>query len=206
MAYTRDGSETRITKRLEGLIGVYDMKKAIAILLVLLVAGVAFGATSNDLVVNTTVNELEGLKLSSTALTTLTAWNDETDIDEALTFTSTDAEIVPDAASFFINLRTNKKNSYTVGLSGLPLASETEGVTSKIGYVITAGTNTFTVASTATAAVGPTTIATFVAGNGMRYQSEEATVTLDSTSWMAATADSGYTATITVSITEGATL
>jgi hypothetical protein len=207
MAYTRDGSESRITKRLESLIGVYDMKKAIAILLVLLVAGVAFGADPASLVINTTMSGVESIKLSTTALgvSTYTAEG----LDETLSFTSEDELTVPDDQTAYVNLRTNKENSYEISLSGISLISPTVDTT--IGYVLTpvAGTG-YSVGSALTVLKAdtetPKTADPFItytadSTSGLRVVPAAFTVALTDADWLAATAAADYTTTVTVTLT-----
>ncbi len=208
MAYTRDGSESRITKRLESLIGVYDMKKAIAILLVLLVAGVAFGATPS-LDLTATVNVKEGVLISLLDIASVEDFNTADDeVNDELDLESFDAEDgVTASSTFYLVLKTNKKLGTTIGLAGSAL---TTGVAAdpKIGYTVattTDGTYTkgtdLTVTNTATIAAKDSVAAlgSFAAGNGMRVESAAATITLTQTDLDAASAGD-YTATIVVNI------
>lgn len=184
------------------------MKKAIAILLVLLVAGVAFGATPS-LDLTATVNVKEGVLISLSNITTVTAFNTADDEETA----SLDLEdfVAEDDVSasvpFYLVLKTNKKLGTTIGLAGSAL---TTGVAAdpKIGYTVattTAGTYTkgtdLIVTNTATIAAKDSVeaLGSFDAGNGMRVESAAATITLTQTDLDAASAGD-YTATIVVNI------
>lgn len=207
MAYTRDGIETRIKKRLEGRIGVYSMKKAIAILLVLLVAGVAFGATPS-LDLTATVNLKEGVLISLSDIATVAAFNTADDeVNDVLDFESFDAEGDSVSSSFYLVLKTNKKGGTSIGLSGSALTTGDED-DPMIGYTVattTGGTYTkdtdLIVTNTATtlAMDSVEVLGAFDAGNGMRVQSAAATITLTQADLDAASAGD-YTATIVVDI------
>ena len=183
------------------------MKKAIAILLVLLVAGVAFGADPASLVINTTMSGVESIKLSTEALTTSTYTAEG--LNETLSFTSEDELTVPDDQTAYVNLRTNKEDSYKISLSGKSLISPT--VETTIGYVLTpvAGTgysigSALTVLKTDTATAktaDPFITYTADSTSGLRVVPEAFTVALTDAAWLAATAAADYTATVTVTLT-----
>ncbi|MFA7019111.1 MAG: hypothetical protein WC239_09035 [Sphaerochaetaceae bacterium] len=187
-----------------------NMKKAIAILLVVLVAGVMFGANPTaNLVIQTKLKGVEGIKLSTTALTKSTYGTEGA--DETLLFESVDEVTAPTAQTAYINLRTNKANAYTINLSGQALISETVDTT--IGYVLTpvAGTG-YTVGSTLTVAKGDTTeditvdpFVTYTADStsGLRVVPAKFRVLLTGIDWLAATAADDYTTTITVEVVAG---
>jgi len=184
------------------------MKKAIAILLVLLVAGAAFGATAN-LDLAATVNVKEGVLISLTDITSIGAFNtadDETDDELALgAFDVEDG--VSASAAFYLVLKTNKKLGTSIGLSGSALVT---GVAEDpgIGYTVTTtsegtytASNALVVANDATLAAmdSQDPVGSFAAGNGMRVQSAPATITLTQADLDLASAGD-YTATIVVNI------
>lgn len=184
------------------------MKKAIAILLVLLVAGVAFGATPS-LDLTATVNVKEGVLISLLDIASVEDFNTADDeVNDELDLESFDAEDgVTASSTFYLVLKTNKKLGTTIGLAGSAL---TTGVAAdpKIGYTVattTDGTYTkgtdLTVTNTATIAAKDSVAAlgSFAAGNGMRVESAAATITLTQTDLDAASAGD-YTATIVVNI------
>lgn len=208
MAYTRDGSETRIKKRRESRIGVYDMKKAIAILLVLLVAGVAFGATPS-LNLTATVNVKEGVLISLSDIGTVAAFN-TADNETTATLDLEDFVAEDDVTAsvpFYLVLKTNTTLGTTIGLAGSALTTGVEA-DPKIGYTVattTAGDYTkgtdLVVSNAATLAAKDSVAAlgSFAAGNGMRVESAAATITLTQADLDAASAGD-YTATIVVNI------
>jgi len=179
------------------------MKKAIAILLVLLVAGVMFGADEQlDLKANVAVQQ--GVLISLTDITTVGGFNTantgevaELDLENAT------------SAEFYLVLKTNKKTATTIGLSGSAL---TTGVVAdpNIGYVISTTTEVegdfvrtgdLTVLKTNTTSSMATTdpLGTFSAGNGMRVMSAKATITLDANDYAAASAYD-YTAQVVINV------
>ena len=181
------------------------MKKAIAILLVLLVAGVAFGADPT-LVIGTTRTGVESIKLSVMPLTTSTYGAASEDLSIVMNSVQ-GGDDVPPARAVYVNLRTNTTSSYNIGVSGLPLSSATTD--SKIGYTLTPQTgtgytpgSTLTVASTAETAVEDSAFITYAANgtSGLTVTAARFDVALSATDWIAAIAASDYTTTVTVSL------
>lgn len=185
------------------------MKKAIAILLVLLVAGAAFGGTfdsyTNDadasLVLQTTVAGRYGVKVSDAALTseTLGAL-----ITEFLGVTSiTDPVIFSEDApsdTLYVHYMTNQKIQAVVDVDADPLASGTAGIDTKIGYTVTVDGTPTEVASTASA-VNIKFIEEAGVTNGMRVASKAFTIAMDTDDFLAATAASDYETTWTINLT-----
>lgn len=182
------------------------MKKAIAILAVLLIGALVFAdpLDTADLTLTTNVPGVQAIKLADEALT-LTTFGAE-DKDETLAFESLDPEVVPADKTAYINLKTNKAGSYTISLSGAALQSST--VTTTIGYEIAAVAGTgysvgsaLTVLKTDTST--PKTVASFVTfttAQGMRVVPAQFTVALTDADWLAATAATDYTTTVTVDL------
>ncbi|PKL10868.1 MAG: hypothetical protein CVV52_16255 [Spirochaetae bacterium HGW-Spirochaetae-8] len=187
------------------------MKKFLVILIALImVSGVMFAEAAatgdtDSLTINTTVRGVEAIQLSTAALA-LNTWGT---LDLAtLNFTSETDEVVPAAQTGVINLRTNTKLGYYVVVSALPLTSTT--VDTEIGFsLIPSGS----ASSDATAGAGITplklaetaetgTLVSFSASTsaGMRVSYQPFTVTLTSADWLAATAATDYTTTVTFNL------
>jgi hypothetical protein len=177
------------------------MKKALAILLVLLVTGVAFGA-DEQLNLKANVAVQQGVILSLTDVTTVG------DFVTANTGTPAVLDFVnATTKDFYLVLKTNSKVATTIGLSGSAL---TTGVASdpNIGYVISTATGTgytrtadLTVPETATTSsmAFVADLGAFGTGNGMRVMSTKATITLDADEYAAASA-ANYTAQVVINI------
>lgn len=171
------------------------MKKAIAILLVLLVAGVMFGA-DQSLNVSSSVGLNETFLLSTADITDFTA----TEAVETLALGSSSS------GTFYMGLRTNKKTVTYVKISGSALVTGTSG-DNAIGYTISTTTDDdwtkvvdLTVPKTATlAAKTGATIGTFAGGVGMRGMTAPATITLNATDLGLAPAAT-YSATLTIEV------
>lgn len=181
------------------------MKKTIAILLVLVLAGVGlFAAPTNNstdtLTLTTKVATQFSIKLLSTAsLSSMTPgqFNDATTLG-TYAFNDTTYD---NFADYSIAIKTNGKTGIIVGATASSLAS-TETVT-KISYTISNGTETLT--STTVAGGTPTTL--FTEGtvtSGMRILSQPITISLTQTgtdSVANAAASDLYTGTVTFTLT-----
>lgn len=189
------------------------MKKAIAILLVLLVAGVMFGGTFNsynndtesELILNTIVAGRTGVVISDTNLSgdTLGA-----KISSFLTLSEKGSVTFTEdfnSAELFIAYMTNLKNPAIVSVSASPLAAD--DVSTKIGYNVTIDSETPILVEKEG---GPVTITfwdegeTAPANGGMRVESKTLNIAMLEADFLAATggADLNYTTTWTVNLTQ----
>lgn len=185
------------------------MKKLIAILLVLLVASVAFGAgpfdtyttnsaTKNDLELTTTVAGRYGLKVTAAELTTLTpaAFIGATDVTE-IPFTENEDGSV-DSETFYINYMTNQRIMASVTATASPLKGSVAENDSTIYYTVTPA-----VGDAVDVESDDTTITLYAetaVSNGMRVISDGFTIAMDPTTWLNATQDS-YSTTWTINLT-----
>lgn len=186
------------------------MKKAIAILLVLLVAGVAFGADTfsgytNDgsasLELQTVVAGRYGVKVTSDAVTggtlgaLITAFINANEVSTPIVFT----ENAP-TETLYINYMTNQKIQAIVDVTATPLESDDEEITTKIGYTVTVDLTDTEVTSSSTG----TEITFFDESsetNGMRVQSKAFTIAMNTDDFLAATAAADYETTWTIALT-----
>jgi len=189
----------------------YKMKKLIAILLVLLVASVAFGADAQlDLAANVglrqqvLITDYDGI----TNKGEFDAANTGTPVEISLgTFDADDAGTEYETP-FYLYLLTNQKAATLIELKGTPLqlsGGTTEDV--HIGYTITTtAEGQYTVPlvvdnedDTTLAGASFTTVGTFGAGNGMRVQKAPATIALASADLLLAS-EGAYSASVVVNI------
>ena len=191
------------------------MKKLIAILLVVLVAGVAFGdgtftdysntSSKNDLELTTTVGGRYGLKVTASVITSLTpaGFISAEDIDSIVFTENGDGTVDPE--TFYINYMTNQRIAAAVTALASPLEGATAGNTSTINYSVAANGATFAVNGLGgeEGAAGPNTVTLFAETgtvNGMRVISESFTITMDPETWELATQDD-YSTTWNISLT-----
>lgn len=172
------------------------MKKAIAILLVLLVAGVVFGAIGDtvgttSLTLNSTVSPNSDLFISDTDLissidvsnfSTLLSANEDTTVafdDENLT------------ATLYVYMKSNIRPGYTVQVDSPAELVNTSHAGFSIGYTIEGvavdGSTDFTLAD-----IG--------SGNGMRVDNSSFTIAMDTDDWALASADLVYSTIWTVNM------
>lgn len=173
------------------------MKKAIAILLVLLVAGVMFGAEDASLSVSTSINAVTGLKISQAAAITNWSTAGITQLSTALTATA--------VTDLFVNLQTNKKTSFTINIDAPHLTNSDNTITYIIPYVVTAAESG---GGTASAAVSSGTVdqplVTFGGnlGTGLRILNHGFSIDVDDTAYANAV-EGSYAATIVFDIVVG---
>jgi hypothetical protein len=184
------------------------MKKLIAILLVLLVASVAFGAgpfngytnsaTKSDLELTTTVAGRYGLKVTADQLGTLTpaAFISATDVAEIPFTENVDGTV--DSETFYINYMTNQRIMASVTATADPLVGETTGNDSTIYYTVTPAVGSAVDVEAAGTSI--TLYAETAISKGMRVVSESFTIAMDSDTWLNATQDS-YSTTWTINLT-----
>ncbi len=174
------------------------MKKALAILLVLLVAGVAFGANdaSTNLYLQTAVGDQFGVVITTPSAdpTNKLEFAELTPVGTSgspIVFTDTAL-----SKSLEVHLMTNKNSAYTVTVLANPMIAS--GVTTKIGYTVTPlGGSTFSVLSSSSDV--PITLNSIVATAGLRFSSKEFTIAMSKADWDLA--ESGtYSTTWTVNL------
>ena len=170
------------------------MKKAIAILLVLLVAGVMFGANEASLSVSTSISAVTGLKISQDAAITNWSTAGITTLSTPLTATA--------VTDLFVNLQTNKKTSFTINIDAPHLANNDNTITYKIPYVVTAAANG---GGTASAPVNSGAVdqplVTFIGdpGTGLRILNHGFSIDVDDSAYENAV-EGSYAATIVFDI------
>ncbi len=181
------------------------MKKAIAILIVLLVTGIAFaaGPASGELAVTTSVTGFEGIKLSlENGVSQIADWNNLGTDTLPLDLGDDDGTAAP-SGTFYVNLRTNKAAAITIGFSGAKL---TAGLATEVDYTIAAvaGTGYTSVGTFNTAASTESTnvIEFTAASNGARVVPAEVAIAVDQDTWELAM-EGDYETTVTVSIVSG---
>jgi hypothetical protein len=181
------------------------MKKAIAIILVLFVAGMAFsaGPATGELDVATSVTGFEGIKLSlASGVSEIAAWNALGTDTLSLDLGDDDGTAAPEG-TFFVNLRTNKAAAITVGFSGDKLSA---GLATDVDYTITtAGGTGYTSAGTfnTKTSTEATNVLEFTsASSGARVVPAGVAITVDQDTWELAM-EGDYTTTVTVSIVSG---
>lgn len=173
------------------------MKKAIAILLVLLVAGAAFGANDASLQISSTINPVTGLKISQ--VSAITEWA-TAGISELTTPLTADA-----VTDLFVNLQTNKKTSFTINIDTPDLANTDTSITYTIPYTVTAAASGD---GTAAAAVSSGTVdqplVTFGGdtGTGLRILNHGFSIDVDDTAYANAV-EGTYNTTIVFDIVVG---
>lgn len=120
------------------------MKKLIAILLVLLVASVAFGASSDDtLTLTTTVSAMPAqIKITDEALTTNGAFATATPYTAEISAIDPESTTAPSTGILYANVRANSRVSFGVRVSAEDMKHNTPGIESSIRYSITDGTTT----------------------------------------------------------------
>lgn len=180
------------------------MKKAIAILIVLLVTGIAFaaGPASGELDVTTSVTGFEGIKLSlENGVSQIADWNN-LEAPQPLNLGVDDGTAAP-SGTFYVNLRTNKAAAITIGFSGAKL---TAGLATEVDYTITTagGTGYTSVGTfnTKTSTESANVIEFTAASNGARVVPAEVAIAVDQGTWELAM-EGDYETTVTVSIVSG---
>lgn len=191
------------------------MKKAIAILLVLLVAGVVFGADAS-LSLQAAVNLRQKVLISAAGDITNKGEFDtaNTGTPEVFSLGSFEADDSGSfATSFYLYLLTNKKAATSIELKGTPLVL-TGGVETDqaIGYTITTTNGTNYTASAALvvadddateiASASYTTVGEFASGTGMRVEKAASAIALTEADLLLANAGD-YTGTVVVNIVSG---
>ncbi len=180
------------------------MKKTIAILLVLVLAGVGLFAANNataDLELNTSVAGRYEIKVSSAAVTGATLGARLTSFAglvavSSVTFTEQDL-----TETLNVSYLTNQKIKATVTVAAWPMKSETQGVDTEIGYNVTVGTNAaIPVAKEIANAVEITLYDEGSVTNGMRVISQSFKVDMIEDDWTAATADTTYKTDWTITL------
>ncbi|MGE0073957.1 MAG: hypothetical protein AB7S52_01880 [Sphaerochaetaceae bacterium] len=172
------------------------MKKAIAILLVLLVAGVAFGAAEASLQVSSSVTPLTGLKISQ--VSAISDW--ETAGIATLTTPLTGVPVT----DLFVNLRTNKKTSFTINIDAPDLTNTDTSISYSIPYTVAATAGDGTAADAVASGTVDQLLVSFDGdtGTGMRILSHGFTIDVDDTAYGAAV-EGTYNTTIVFDIVVG---
>ena len=189
------------------------MKKLIAILLVLLVASVAFGANAQlDLLTTVKLREQvlitddDGITNKGGFDAAILEGTVEIDLGE---FEADDAGTEYETP-FYLYLLTNQKAATSIALKGTPLQLSGGSVDDiNIGYTITtAAEGEYSVTAplvvdnedtTTLNSASFTTVGTFGAGNGMRVQKAPATIALASADLLLAS-EGAYSASVVVNI------
>jgi hypothetical protein len=172
------------------------MKKAIAILLVLLVAGAAFGATgdtagSTSLTLNSLVSPNSDLFISDTDLSGSIEVSNFSSLltSNEITEVSFDDENL--SAILYVYMKSNIRAGYTVVVESPSALASTIDTTTTIGYSIN---------GTAVDGSSNFTLADIDAGNGMRIANESFTIAMTQADWDLASADITYTTDWTVNM------
>lgn len=182
------------------------MKKTIAILLVLVLAGVGLFAalpsnTSTTLDLNTSITARYVVKISEAAVTGATMKLKRTSFEglEAVTKIDFDAEATVQQLSKTLNVSylSNYKGKASVSVTVVPMKSLTTGV--EIGYDVLVGATTYPVAIGATG-VPITFMSESASVNGMRIESQAFTVTMRESDWDLAPEGNDYTTKWTVNL------
>jgi hypothetical protein len=189
------------------------MKKLIAILLVLLVASVAFGAASDDdtLTLTTTVNAMPAqIKITNAALTTNGAFATATPYTAVISAIDPESTEAPTTGTLYANVRANSRVSFGVRVSAEDMKHNTPEIASSIGYSITDGTTTIDSAATHTEYANLTTSdelfdVDFTLATGMSVLNKSFSITLlggedDARSYRTAIAGA-YTGTVKFYVT-----
>ncbi len=184
------------------------MKKLIAILLVLLVASVAFGAgpfdgyvnsaEKADLKLTTTVAGRYGLKVTAAQLGTLTpaAFIGATDVIEIPFTENQDGTVDPE--TYYINYMTNQRIKASVTATASPLEGAVAENDSTIYYTVTPPEGSAVDVESANTSI--TLYEETEVSNGMRVISESFTIAMDPDTWLNATQDE-YSTTWTINLT-----
>ena len=186
------------------------MKKVLAILLVLFVAGFVFAANNStaDLELGTSVGGRYGVKVTEEVIgdgtlgSKVSAFDDE-DAVTSVTFDIEEGGENWNKVDLAISYLTNQKIKAIVSVGAHALASDTVGVTTKIGYSVTGDTSGDPVA-VLTTAEGATTITFFEEAaitNGMRVDTKAFSITLNTDDYLAATQADDYNTTWTIGLT-----
>ncbi|MBK5263412.1 MAG: hypothetical protein JJE17_12730 [Peptostreptococcaceae bacterium] len=184
------------------------MKKIIAILLVLVLAGVGVFADDNDIADN---NDTASLKLMTavggryeikvasgsvsgdTIAARLTSFGNLASVRSVI-FTDSDL-----TETLNVSYLSNVKKQATVTVDASPMTSSTTG--GAIGYNVTVGTaDAIDVAKNASSAVSITLYDEGSNSNGMRINSQVFTLNMKSVDWVDAPAASDYTTTWTITL------
>lgn len=169
------------------------MKKLIAILLVLLVASVAFGATgdqaaSTSLNLISTVQASSDLIISDDDVPSGFGVGDWSNITPTSSVTFTDNNL---STTLNIFMKSNIRAGWDVVVDTPSVLSTGTPEDGTIGYTI----NTEVVDGSTNI-----TIASIGAGNGMRVATGTLDIVMDSDDWAAASADVNYTATLSINM------
>ena len=173
------------------------MKKLITMILMLLVAFSLFAVNDTQLQISTVITPVTGLKISQGAVIPSASWESSgiTELSSALTSVA--------VTDLFVNLRTNKKTSFTINIDAPHLASD--GITYTIPYTVAAAsTGHGTAGSTINSGTVDQALVTFAGdvGTGLRILSHGFTIDIDDDSYNNAV-EGTYTATIVFDIVVG---
>ena len=170
----------------------YKMKKVIAILLVLLVAGVVFGVdATTSLTLNSYVQASSDLKVSLDAIPSSFGVSDWGSITSTESVDFGDAEGESLTAELNVFMKSNIRAGWTVSVVAPEALSTENAADGTIGY---------TIKGTAVNGTNDIKLASIAAGNGMRVAAEPFAIVMNSDDWALASADINYTATLTINM------